>query len=332
MNFKKGIIIISALAFIFPSFALADYTDYVPGVGVITVSWAGNDSSGNPQFNVTTPSGGSYSVSGTVGDNGRGVPDAGQLAAASGGSIGNIVPPQREGTAGVIDSTQAREEQFRADYPNETSTGIIIGYPDANFSNLAPDNATSEREVATIIDRALGKDADGTAWDSNSGKDMTKDMTFSEVNDMFADAGVGYRAVDSNGDGIVQRGELFNLPSGYPGGYPPGVVPPGDEPIIPPPDYPPVTPPSSIPSCSFNSSREKIILNQGADISWSCPNAFSCTLTPGYGSVGIIGTKTVSPKVTTEYTLTCSNGAGSNSFKTTVNVFEVFIEEVGPGN
>ncbi len=69
--------------------------------------------------------------------------------------------------------------------------------------------------------------------------------------------------------------------------------------------------PSGLPVInSFNASPASIIIGGSTTLSWNVAGATSLSIDHGIGSVSLVGTKSVSPAATTNYTLTASNAAG----------------------
>jgi chitodextrinase len=71
---------------------------------------------------------------------------------------------------------------------------------------------------------------------------------------------------------------------------------------------------------SFSSAPTSIAAGQSAKLSWTIQNAQSSSIDNGVGAVSGVGSVTVSPTVTTTYTLTASNNQGSATAQTTVTV------------
>ena len=69
--------------------------------------------------------------------------------------------------------------------------------------------------------------------------------------------------------------------------------------------------PSGLPVInSFSASPASIIIGGSTTLSWNVSGATSMAIDPGIGTVSSVGTKSVSPAATTNYTLTASNSAG----------------------
>lgn len=337
MKAKNILIVFAAFAvFAFPSAAFADYTDYIPGVGTVKVSYVSGGGS-NMTLKVTTPDGRSYTVPGAVNENGRGVPDPSALSQASNNRVASVEPPStRQSSASITDSSERREAQFKSENPGVSSNQLLIGYPSGN---LAVDSNTTAREVITVALRATGAAQGRDAWDQTSEENNVDILTIEEANELMAET--GYTVTDLNGDGITQRGELFNsVPASSTETSPSEMVPsvptvPSDSSDIPGlGDTPSSSPESSSSlsssglSCSFSSDKGNILVNQRAELAWNCKNADSCSMTPSIGSVGVSGSRTVAPTRSTTYVLTCAGEGQTTSLSATVNVYEVFIEEV----
>jgi hypothetical protein len=79
---------------------------------------------------------------------------------------------------------------------------------------------------------------------------------------------------------------------------------------------------SAVPSLpvinSFTASPENITPGGSSTLSWNVSGATTVSIDQGIGSVALVGTETVSPAVTTTYTLTATNAAGSTTASVTV--------------
>ncbi len=93
----------------------------------------------------------------------------------------------------------------------------------------------------------------------------------------------------------------------------------GDTGGTPPPDdtIPATTPPVIN---SFNASPAGITAGSSSTLSWDVGNAIAVTIDNGVGSVGLTGTRVVSPAVDTTYTLTAANTAYFSQATVTVTV------------
>ena len=78
--------------------------------------------------------------------------------------------------------------------------------------------------------------------------------------------------------------------------------------------------PPSIDKFAFNA--DSIFTGQSAALSWSVTGATSVSINPGIGTVSSTGTQSVSPSLTTTYTLTASNSAGNPTALATLTVTE----------
>ena len=81
---------------------------------------------------------------------------------------------------------------------------------------------------------------------------------------------------------------------------------------------------------SFTASPSSISLGGSATLSWSVSNATSVTIDNGVGAVGSSGSRIVLPAVTTTFTLTATNAAGSDTATTLVIVSGVPSGPAGP--
>jgi hypothetical protein len=262
------------------------------------------------------------------------------LSQATNNAVPAVQPPStQQSSSSIIDSSERREAQFKSENPGVSSNQLLVGYPSGN---LAVDSNTTAREVATVALRASGSAKGNEAWNQTSDINNSDSLTVEEANEIME--GTGYTVTDLNGDGIIQRGELFNsIPASPAGAVSGGTVPsvpttPSGPSSIPglggSPSEPlgPSSPSAAAPSCLFSSDKGNILVNQRAELSWNCENAGSCSIAPSIGSVGISGSRTVAPTRSTTYVLTCAGSGGTTSLSATVNVYEVFIEEVPSEN
>ena len=75
-----------------------------------------------------------------------------------------------------------------------------------------------------------------------------------------------------------------------------------------------------LPSVAFSAEPTDIVIGETATLSWSSTYADACEIDHGIGTVGLAGSLTVSPDVTTTYTITAVGPGGSTSGQTTVAV------------
>lgn len=96
----------------------------------------------------------------------------------------------------------------------------------------------------------------------------------------------------------------------------------GDAGTLPPPPDPGSGTPAPTPPVinSFNATPAGITAGGTATLSWDVGNAVAVTINQGVGSVGMTGTRDVSPAVTTTYTLTAANTAYFGQATVTVTV------------
>lgn len=89
------------------------------------------------------------------------------------------------------------------------------------------------------------------------------------------------------------------------------------------PPPPPPPPPPAVPAIQeFSASPPKVKPGRTTKLSWQTSNAESVVIEPGIGEVAASGSYTVSPAVTTAYTLTASNQNKQTSKSITVTVRE----------
>jgi len=78
-----------------------------------------------------------------------------------------------------------------------------------------------------------------------------------------------------------------------------------------------VTPP---PEVAFTADPATIYVGQSSTLSWTSSNADTCVIEPGIGSVDLNGSTTVSPIVTTTYSITATGLGGTATTSTTVTI------------
>jgi hypothetical protein len=73
---------------------------------------------------------------------------------------------------------------------------------------------------------------------------------------------------------------------------------------------------------SFSSDQTEVFAGETVILSWSVSNAESCSIDNGVGGVAASGSFTVYPQITTTFTLTATNSAGSSTrqIKVTIRV------------
>lgn len=75
------------------------------------------------------------------------------------------------------------------------------------------------------------------------------------------------------------------------------------------------------PQISLSAVPENIVAGDSSTLTWSSTNATSCTASGGWsGSKALSGSESVSPTVTTQYTLSCTGTGGTNQVTVTVTV------------
>jgi hypothetical protein len=83
---------------------------------------------------------------------------------------------------------------------------------------------------------------------------------------------------------------------------------------------------------SINASMEKILVGGSTTLSWDCPEATSVIIDNGIGPVPPQGSLSISPSVTTTYSITASTPRGSRTLSITIIVDTVAISITSPGN
>ena len=348
------VFLISCLA-VFMSVARADFMDCIPSASKkceveVMVQWAGFVN-GEPTFNILDAKGEPLAsgVSGSIDKNGRGVPD---LRGITVGPLANqIIEPPRIEPWTPLDSSPRHDQYFNEEVNpgnsliGSTSAGQTYYTDKEAVNSLSSRAEISLQEAIVLASRLAGKeitweDAGRLAGDQYDMKGKDRGLTVDLIKRIFADAGASVQVID-NGDGIVQRGELFNLtvPSSFGGGRggddenggggnggggsgggTGGNGGGGDGSL-------------NDPTCAFTASRLKILYNQPTTLEWRCSNADTCSIA-GIGStpvsVSASGERDVNPLKTTTYTLTCRHGDQSASSDITVQVFTMFLDETIP--
>lgn len=88
--------------------------------------------------------------------------------------------------------------------------------------------------------------------------------------------------------------------------------------------------PTSLPSLTFSSSLASITSGSSAVLSWSSIGAVTCTASGGWvGSKTLSGSMSVAPKITTTYTVICTNSAGVTTKNVTITVKAVVSSGTG---
>ena len=93
---------------------------------------------------------------------------------------------------------------------------------------------------------------------------------------------------------------------------------------------------ASPPSCTFGANPDRIVTPPpgSSNLSWTCQDATVCSISDVGAVSPASGTKRVSPKSTTAYTLSCSGAGGSTSKSATIRVLDLgggHIHEISPG-
>jgi Glucodextranase, domain B len=78
--------------------------------------------------------------------------------------------------------------------------------------------------------------------------------------------------------------------------------------------------PTVPPTINMSANPETIIFGHSASLIWNSTHAYSCSIEPGIGKVGLNGSINVSPDSTTTYTITASGYAGTATSSATVTV------------
>ena len=317
---------------VFIGTAKAQFTDVINGQ-VVTVRHTGVVG-GSHTFSVRNEQGESVNVSGTINENGRGVPNLSGIT--SGFFAGQTIQPPSVRHTTPLDSSPRHDEHFS----NEVARGHnLVGFTDDPARNtLAPGAPVSVQEAVAIANRLAGN---ALTWGEVgerasrlmrelgiTGDPATRNLSVGVINQILADAGSSVQVTGNT------RGDFFRsvIPAtggggggrinGGNGGVRNGTVDDApwflDERHISP-------PPPPLPTCfSFTSDRSRIPVGQSTTLRWSCSNIDSCSISPDFlYNVGSFGNRKVSPQATTTYTLTCHGGNQSVSLTRTIRVFAI---------
>jgi len=226
-KFSFGLIVSFVVFFVFSHPASADYYDYIPGVGEVKVEWVGVVN-GVPTVNIKDESG-NIIASGakvTINEEGRGVPDLNDLMAKSNNIITTAIEPPTYGQISdafgnpIIDESVRYYEQFGATNPNVLQE-VLFGYVDNPANPIyGLQTGASPREVVTVVLRNEGIITDpDMSWDAaknlliSAGIEVSdRNLTISDINQILSALNLPttLNIEDNNGDGIIQREELFN--------------------------------------------------------------------------------------------------------------------------
>jgi len=146
-------------------------------------------------------------------------------------------------------------------------------------------------------------------WRSSIDGDLSSRPTFATSNLSRGNHIILFSVQDSSGNWSLETQGTVNVmteASGDSGGTPP------------PDDTVPATTPPVI--NSFNASPAGITAGSSSTLSWDVGNAIAVTIDNGVGSVGLTGTRVVSPAVDTTYTLTAANTAYFSQATVTITV------------
>ena len=226
-KFSFGLIVSFVVFFVFSHPASADYYDYIPGVGEVKVEWVGVVN-GVPTVNIKDESG-NIIASGakvTINEEGRGVLDLNDLMAKSNNIITTAIEPPTHGQISdafgnpIIDESVRYYEQFGATNPNVLQE-VLFGYVDNPANPIyGLQTGASPREVVTVVLRNEGIITDpDMSWDAaknlliSAGIEVSdRNLTISDINQILSALNLPttLNIEDNNGDGIIQREELFN--------------------------------------------------------------------------------------------------------------------------
>ena len=90
--------------------------------------------------------------------------------------------------------------------------------------------------------------------------------------------------------------------------------------VAPPPPPPPPPPPAAAPTASFSANPTAIEKGQSSTLSWTTTNATNVSIDQGIGDVSTSGSRSVSPSVSTTYTLTAKGPGGTKEETARVTV------------
>jgi len=95
---------------------------------------------------------------------------------------------------------------------------------------------------------------------------------------------------------------------------------PAPPPPAPTPPPAPAPPPPAPPTAQLSAMPAAIMSEQVAQLNWSSQNATSCVIQPEVGTVEPQGSRVISPKATTTYTIDCQGAGGTAQSSTLVTV------------
>jgi hypothetical protein len=199
--------------------------------------------------------------------------------------------------------------------PGGTTPGVQK--PAAFIDRISPSSLNWGEPVNFI---GHGTAASGTItaylWRSSIDGDLGSGANFSTTQLSPGNHIVLFSVQDSSGNWSLETQGTVNViteAAAEPPPADPGTPPPAD----PGSGAPVVTPPVIN---SFNAAPAGIAAGATSTLSWDVSNAVAVTINQGVGSVGLTGTRAVSPAVTTTYTLTAANTAYFGQATVTVTV------------
>jgi hypothetical protein len=194
--------------------------------------------------------------------------------------------------------------------PGGTATGA--NKPAAYIDLISPSSVTWGQEVSfTGHGTAPAGTVTAYRWRSSVDGDLSAQPTFTTQTLSPGKHIVLFSVQDSSGNWSLETQGTVNViteATGDSGGSPP----PDDSGGIPAPTPPMIS--------SFNAAPAGITAGSNSILSWDVGNATAVTIDNGVGSVGLTGTRTVSPAADTTYTLTAANVAYFSQATTKVTV------------
>ena len=149
-------------------------------------------------------------------------------------------------------------------------------------------SATTITEGQTVMFMAHGTDKGGTvvaySWRSDKDGILSASASFSTSKLSVGNHYIYFKVQDNKGAWSNEPYRIVNV-------LPPGVIKPSVN--------------------SFKAIPASIVAGESATLSWDVSDAQTVTISPDIGNVPAVGTRLLSPKVTTYYTLTVTNKAGS---------------------
>lgn len=196
------------------------------------------------------------------------------------------------------------------------------GKPSAYIDLISPSSASYGETVSFT---GHGVDEGGSVvayrWRSSIDGDLGNQSTFASSSLSPGKHIILFSVQDNSGNWSLETQGTVNVTTDVDEGMaePEDTTPPPADPGS---STPPATPPVI---ANFNAVPQNISAGGSSTLSWNVSNATVVTINNGVGSVGLTGTRVVSPASTTTYTLTASNMAFFTQAGVQVSVAPVSI-------